>query len=847
MLLWFRMISFKKLFGDEHKTKLKGLNPLVVKINELEDTLSNLSDIELKRKTEDFKKRINEGESLDDILPEAFGVVREAAKRTLSQRHFDVQLLGGITLHKGNIAEMRTGEGKTLVATLPAYLNALSGKGVHVVTVNDYLSRRDGVWMGQIYTFLGLSVGVINQNESFLYDLAHTSDLEDDKLRDELGSFKVVHEFLRPCTRREAYAADITYGTNNEFGFDYLRDNIEYEEETLRQREHNFVIVDEIDSILIDEARTPLIISAPTADSENLYEIFADISKKLNKDEDFTVDEKQKAISLTDNGIEKAEKILGIDNIYTDKGIKYVHHLETAVRAKALFEKNKEYIVKDDEVIIVDEFTGRLQPGRRWSEGLHQAIEALEGVTVQKESRTFASITFQNYFRLYNKLSGMTGTALTSSEEFYKVYGLEVLPIPTNVDPKREDRDDLIYQSEIGKFKATAKKIKELNEKGQPVLIGTVSIEKNELLSAFLKKEGVPHQTLNAKNHEHEGEIIAQAGKKGNVTIATNMAGRGVDIKLGGNPSTDEEQEEVKQLGGLFVLGTERHEARRIDNQLRGRSGRQGDPGETQFFVSLEDSLMRVFASDMIKNMMGRFGIPEDQPIENKMITRSLESAQTKIEGFHFDARKHVLQYDDVLNQQRMTIYNRRRGILMGSRDDVATVLDDIAGGDTKTLKTMSEKRELLGEEEFIKTVRRMLLQTIDMLWVEHLEMMDYMRSSVNLRAYGQRDPLVEYKKEGLHMFREMEESYRHQVRNVLPNVGVGAFVQEEQKMKEVHESAKLIGGSDEKESSRKFTSETPKIGRNDMVTITDGKETKEVKYKKAQPLIESGVWNIVT
>ncbi|MFC1731683.1 preprotein translocase subunit SecA [candidate division KSB1 bacterium] len=828
------MISFKKLFGDEHKAKLKALNPIVEKINSLEESFISLSDADLKGKTGEFRERINKGESLDDILPEAFAAVREAAKRTLDQRHFDVQLLGGIALHQGNISEMRTGEGKTLVATLPVYLNALSGLGVHVVTVNDYLSRRDGVWMGQIYAFLGLSLGVVNQEESFLYDQTHTTDTEDDKTRDELGSFKVVHEFLRPCTRRESYGADITYGTNNEFGFDYLRDNIEYEKSTLRQREHNFVIVDEIDSILIDEARTPLIISAPTVDSENLYDVFADISKQLKKEEDYTVDEKQKAISLTDAGIEKTEKILGIDNIYTDKGIKYVHHLETAVRAKALFEKDKEYIVKDDEVIIVDEFTGRLQPGRRWSEGLHQAIEALEGVTIQKESRTFASITFQNYFRLYNKLAGMTGTALTSSEEFYKVYGLNVLPIPTNVDPKRIDRDDLIYQSEIGKFKATAKKIKEINKTGQPVLIGTVSIEKNELLSAFLKKEGVTHKTLNAKNHENEGEIIAQAGRKGNVTIATNMAGRGVDIKLGGNPSTEEEHEEVKDLGGLFVLGTERHEARRIDNQLRGRSGRQGDPGETQFFVSLEDSLMRVFASDMIKNMMGRFGIPEDQPIENKMITRSLESAQTKIEGFHFDARKHVLQYDDVLNKQRMSVYDRRRNILMGSNDDIAMILDDIAGGDTKTIKTIGDKKEQLGEEEFIKTVRRMLLQTIDMLWVEHLEMMDYMRSSVNLRAYGQRDPLVEYKKEGLHMFREMEESYKHQILNVIPNIGAGAFVQEEQKMKEVHESAKLIGGGedDKKGVSQASSAGAPKVGRNEPCSCGSGKKYKHCHGK---------------
>lgn len=849
MILLSRMILLKRLFGDEHKKKLKNLRPIVEEVNSLEGVFSKLSDSDLRDKTEEFKKRISKGESTDDILPETFATVREAAKRTLSQRHFDVQILGGIVLHQGNIAEMRTGEGKTLVATLPAYLNALSGRGVHVVTVNDYLSRRDGVWMGQIYAFLGLSVGVINQGESFLYDQSHTADTEDDKVRDELGSFKVVHEFLRPCTRKEAYGADITYGTNNEFGFDYLRDNIEYEKSTLRQREHNFVIVDEIDSILIDEARTPLIISAPTTDSENLYDVFADIVKQFKKEDDYTVDEKQKAISLTDKGIERAEKLLDIDNIYTDKGVKYVHHLETAVRAKALFEKDKEYIVKDDEVIIVDEFTGRLQPGRRWSEGLHQAIEAQEGVTVQKESRTFASITFQNYFRLYNKLAGMTGTALTSSEEFYKVYGLDVIPITTNVEPKRVDKDDLIYQSEIGKFKATAKKVKELNKNGQPVLIGTVSIEKNELLSAYLKKEGVEHHTLNAKNHEHEGEIIAQAGRKGNVTIATNMAGRGVDIKLGGNPSTEEEYEEVKKLGGLFVLGTERHEARRIDNQLRGRSGRQGDPGETQFFVSLEDSLMRVFASDMIKNMMGRFGIPEDQPIENKMITRSLESAQTKIEGFHFDARKHVLQYDDVLNRQRMTVYERRRKVLMGSDDDILIVLDDIVGGDVQTLKTISDKKEQLGNDEFVSIIRRVLLQTIDMLWVEHLEMMDYMRSSVNLRAYGQRDPLVEYKKEGLQMFRDMEESYKNQILSIIPNMGAGAFVKEEQEMKEVHEGAKLIGGG---EDNKKVSSQqasvvgVSKIGRNDVVTITDGKETKEMKYKKAQLLIENGSWRIV-
>ena len=579
------MLSLKRLFGDDNEKELKNLRPLVENINKLEEGILSLSDKDLAQKTVDLKTRISEGESLNEVLPEAYATVREAAKRTLGQRHFDAQLMGGIALHNGNIAEMGTGEGKTLVATLPVYLNALSGKGVHVVTVNDYLSRRDAVWMGQVYSFLGLSVGVINDNESFLYDPEHK---EVDGDRDELGSFKVFHEFLRPCTRQESYEADITYGTNNQFGFDYLRDNIEYHKDQIRQHSHNFAVVDEIDSILIDEARTPLIISAPSGESENLYTTFSNVAKQLSKDKDFSIDEKLRAATLTDEGIEKAEKILGIDNIYTEKGIKYVHHLETAVRAKALFHLDKEYVVKEGEVIIVDEFTGRLQPGRRWSEGLHQAIEAKENVPIQKESRTFASITFQNYFRMYDKLSGMTGTAMTSKEEFYKVYGLETIVIPPNKPSRRNDLQDSIFQTDQGKYKAIARKVKELNTKGQPVLIGTVSIEKNELLSAYLQKEGVPHEVLNAKKHEQEGEVIAQAGKKGRVTISTNMAGRGVDIKLGGLPSTEEEHEEVKNLGGLFVLGTERHEARRIDNQLRGRAGRQGDQGETQIFVSLE-------------------------------------------------------------------------------------------------------------------------------------------------------------------------------------------------------------------------------------------------------------------
>lgn len=838
------MFSFKKKAGDTGKKVLKQALPIVDKINALEDTVGALSDDDLKNRSTYFKDKLKNGSTLDDILPEAFAVVREASKRTLGQRHFDVQLAGGVILHLGNIAEMRTGEGKTLVATLPVYLNALTEKGVHVITVNDYLSRRDTVWMGQIYAFLGLSVGVINHDQSFIYDKGH---MEKDQERDEVGSFKVMHDFLRPASRHEAYAVDITYGTNNEFGFDYLRDNIEYEKENLRQRGFHFAIVDEIDSILIDEARTPLIISAPTQDSENLYTTFSNVARQLKESEHFTVDEKLRAITLSDEGIEKVEQMLGIENIYTEHGIKYVHHLETAVRARALFKKDKAYVVKDDEIIIVDENTGRLQPGRRWSEGLHQAIEAKEGVKIQKESRTFASITFQNYFRGYEKLSGMTGTALTSAEEFYKVYGLETVAVPTNLPSKRIDGDDLIFQTEKGKFTAVATKVNELHKKEQPVLIGTVSIEENEHLSAYLKKEGIPHELLNAKNHEREGEIIAQAGQPGKVTIATNMAGRGVDIKLGGSPTPEGAYEKVKDLGGLFVLGTERHDARRIDNQLRGRSGRQGDPGETQFFVSLEDSLMRIFASDTIKNMMGRFGIPEDQPIENKLITRSLETAQEKIEGFNFDSRKHVLSFDDVLNQQRQSIYERRRNILKGTRDDIDEVLEDLISGDTEIEKVVLDKKKELDGEEFYSVVRKLMLQVSDLLWVEHLEMMDYLRSSVNLRAYGQRDPLIEYRKEGLRLFKEMEEAYMGRVIELLPNLQSGAFVREKEDLKEIHNSARTIGGG--AQATTASTSQIraeKKIGRNEVVTITDGNEEQTLKYKKALPLIESGVWKLV-
>jgi preprotein translocase subunit SecA len=816
------MSFFDTIIGG--KSPAKRYAGAVAKINSFEEGLKGLSDEALRAKTGEFKARLEKGDKQEDLLPEAFAVVREASRRTLGQRHYDVQLMGGLALNEGKIAEMMTGEGKTLVATLPAYLNALEGKGVHVVTVNDYLSRRDGTWMGQIYSFLGLSVGVLNHESSYLYDPNH-QDL--DKERDEVGSFKVIHEFMRPCSKRDAYMADITYGTNNEFGFDYLRDNIAYAPEDLAQRDYHYAIVDEIDSILIDEARTPLIISAPSGDAENLYEVFAGIAGKLKEGEHYTVDEKLKAVQITDEGINRAEELLGIENIYTEKGVKYVHHLETAVRAQALFKCDKEYVIRDGEAIIVDEFTGRLQPGRRWSEGLHQAVEAKEGVKIQQESRTFASITFQNYFRLYKKLAGMTGTAETSSEEFFKVYGLDVSKVPTNRGVARIDRNDLIYQTEQGKFKAIARKVKELNSKGQPVLIGTVSIEKNELLSEYLKREGVPYEVLNAKNHEREGEIIAQAGRKGGVVIATNMAGRGVDIKLGGNPGTPAEYEAVKALGGLFVLGTERHEARRIDNQLRGRAGRQGDPGETQFFVSMEDSLMRVFASDVVKNMMGKLGIPEDEAIQNKLISRSLETAQEKIEGFHFDARKHVLSYDNVMTEQRAYVYGKRREVLMGGGVEGAkSYLTEIVAGNPELMATIEQKVAQLGEDEFYHAVKRLILQVIDMMWMEHLESMDYLKSSVNLRAYGQRDPLVEYKKEGLRMFRSMKESVQEEIFRMLPAIGAGAFVKEEEKAREAVRHIVEIGGGENTESAEPIHAD--KTGRNDLCPCGSGK-----KYKK--------------
>lgn len=832
------MSFLKGILGNPNDKYIASLDGTVKAINELETEIQKLTDADFPLETQKLRERFVAGESLEILLPRAFALTREASRRTLGQRHYDVQLVGGITLHSGQIAEMRTGEGKTLVATLPAYLNALSGNGVHIITVNDYLARRDAVWMGQIYAFLGLSVGVINsQQTSYQYDPSH---IEEDKERDQVASFRVIYDFLRPVSRKDAYACDVTYGTNNEYGFDYLRDNLVQSREQLAQRDHAYAIVDEIDSILIDEARTPLIISSESRDSESLYKDFAQIARELIREEDYTVDEKLKAIQLTDMGITKAESMLNISNIYTEKGIKYVHHLETAVRAQALYIRDKEYVVTDGEVIIVDPFTGRLQPGRRWNEGLHQAIEAKEGASIQKETKAVASITFQNYFRFYDKLSGMTGTAQTSKEEFYKVYGLDVITIPTNNPIRRVDHNDLIFQSEKGKFKAIARKVKELQMKGQPVLIGTVSIEKNELLSAYLKSEGVTHTILNAKNHEKEGEIIAEAGKRSSVVIATNMAGRGVDIKLGGPTASPIEKEQVTTLSGLFVLGTERHEARRIDNQLRGRAGRQGDPGETQFFVSLEDDLMRVFGSQNIKNMMGKLGIAEDEAIENKMITRSLESAQKRIEGFNFDARKNTLEYDDVMNHQRETIYARRKMILFADSAGMETFIDEFAMGDETLRQKIDERVALVGKDAFYEALRRIVLYVTDILWVENLESMDYLRSSVNLRAYGQREPLIEYRKEGLRLFKEMEQNFRGQVISLIETMNLEAQTIPKNESPEegfiaVHEELGAFNtpNLDATQPNRAVESiaigeSGPKVGRNDPCPCGSG-----LKYKK--------------
>ena len=758
------MSILDKIFGNTNEKYLTSTQSLVEKINGLEKKFEDFSSERLAEETKVLRERLKK-ENLDSILPEAFALVREAAKRTLNQRHFDCQLIGGIALHQGKVVEMRTGEGKTLAATLPIFLNALSGKGVHIVTVNDYLARRDVVWMGQIYDMLGLSTGCLNHEQSFVYDASFRKpDEEKDEIRDELGSFKIVEDFLKPCSRKEAYSVDITYGTNNEFGFDYLRDNMVYDLRSKSQRDFSYVIVDEVDSILIDEARTPLIISAPDAESSSWYKDFARIIPRLKSETDYDVDEKMKTVTLTEEGINRVERILGMESIYEEKGIKYLHHLEQALRAQAinpsdgkpLFAGDRDYVVRKGEIIIVDEFTGRLMPGRRWSGGLHQAIEAKEGVEVNPESKTLASITFQNYFRMYEKIAGMTGTAVSSAEEFDKVYSLEVVVIPTNLPTIRKDLRDQVYESEQGKFKAIVKQIKERNEAGQPILVGTKSVDRNEYLGKLLEREGISHQILNAKHHEKEGQIIAQAGRLGAVTVATNMAGRGVDIILGGNPPDSKEAEKVKRLGGLHVLGTERHEARRIDNQLRGRSGRQGDPGSSQFFVSLEGSLMRIFGGEKLKTLMGRLKIPEDQPIEAKLISGAIESAQSKIEGMNFDARKHVLEYDDVMNKHREVIYRKRREVFEASPQELRERMVGIIEEQGFSSEDYKKREEEVGKEDMRKIEKAILLKTIDFLWTEHLSTMDQVRDSVRLRAYGQQDPLVEYKTEGHRMFQRL-------------------------------------------------------------------------------------------
>lgn len=779
----------KRVLGDPQNRTLKKLTRRVADINKLSDKYKKMSDADLKKQTNKLKERLKK-ESLDKILPDAFAVVREASARTLKMRHFDVQLIGGMALHDGSIAEMKTGEGKTLVATAPVYLNALSEKGVHVVTVNDYLAQRDASWMGEIYHFLGLSTGVIIGDSSFIYDPKHKNDSHDDPRMKR----------LKPCTRQEAYRADITYGTNNEFGFDYLRDNMAREVDQLRQRELNFAIVDEVDSILVDEARTPLIISAPSTASGSAYLQFAKVVRQLKKEEHFEVDEKRKASTLTDEGIDEVEKILGIKDLYSSDNIRTLYHLEQALKAQTLFKRDKDYVVSTDgEVVIVDEFTGRLLKGRRYNEGLHQAIEAKEAVEIQDESRTLATISFQNYFRLYEKLAGMTGTATTEAEEFHQVYKLDVLEIPPNRKLARIDQPDRIYKTESGKFKAIIKEVASLHEKGQPVLIGTVSIEKNEVLSNLLKKAKIPHQVLNAKNNEREAAIIAKAGQKGAVTLATNIAGRGTDIVL---------DEDAKKVGGLFVLGSERHESRRIDNQLRGRAGRQGDPGETRFFVSCEDDLMRIFGGDKIVKVMDRLKVDDETPIENRFISRSLEASQKKVEGFNFDSRKNVVKYDDVMNRHRKATYSMRSEILKqadiskrvgefirseakdlansphSTTDKYEGMLKHVFPFDEETLDRLfdlpahsfekelqkaatelyEEQEENLGSEILRKIERDIYFQILDDYWMQHLENMDHLREGIQWVGVGQRDPLVEYRKQSQRLFERMQESLRHDV-----------------------------------------------------------------------------------
>ncbi len=865
------MLKWLSSLIDSNEKEVRRLQPLVDHINSLEPDFEKLTDAELRAKTDEFKARLNDGESLDEILPEAYAAVREAAKRTIRQRHFDVQLIGGVVLHQGKIAEMKTGEGKTLVATLPLYLNALTGQGCHLVTVNDYLAKRDCYWMGPIYHALGINVACINAQQaagqpapSYIYDPSYES--EDQKWK-----------FLRPVTRRQAYEADITYGTNNEFGFDYLRDNMVWDLSQCVQRPLSYAIVDEVDNILIDEARTPLIISGAAEEATQKYYTFAQLASRLSKDADYTIDERTRTASLTDAGMTKMEKMLKREGLlkapelYDPSNYFVTQYLESALKAHALFKRDKDYVVKDGQVIIVDEFTGRLMFGRRYSEGLHQAIEAKERVKIQRESVTLATITFQNYFRMYEKLAGMTGTAATEAEEFHKIYNLEVVIIPTNKPLIRTEHPDQIYKDEKTKFAAVTREIKELNDQGRPVLIGTTSIEKSEYLADLLKRNGVPHQVLNAKNHEKEAAIIAQAGRLGAVTVATNMAGRGVDIILGGNPEGrdqtewQEEHNKVIELGGLHIVGTEHHEARRIDNQLRGRAGRQGDPGSSRFYASLEDEIIRRFGGDRVKGVMQWAGMDENTPIEHSIATRAMTNSQVKTEGYHFDIRKHLVEYDDVVNKHREVIYAEREKILSGAdlkANIISMVQDEIQGLVAKHLSNVGYEQEekqsnLSGLLDDVSTVfplppqfrsngfselsaqqitekltdyavelynqreqelgpdnmriaeRLVMLRVIDGLWMEHLTAMEHLREGIGLRAAGQEQPLVVYKREGHAFFEALLASIQHDVAHSIYHVGIA---KEAPKKKEAVPVGKKVGH---------------KVGRNDPCPCGSGKKYK--------------------
>jgi len=833
----------EKIFGSYSEREVKKLEKIADKIEELDSSMQKLSDDELRSKTDEFKNRLKNGETLDDILPEAFAVCREAAWRTLGMKHYRVQLIGGMVLHQGRIAEMKTGEGKTLVATLPLYLNALTGEGVHLVTVNDYLATRDVEWMGQLYHFLGLTTGCI------------------------------VHG-LKSEERRAAYAADITYGTNNEFGFDYLRDNMVIYKEEKVQRKLNFAVVDEVDSILIDEARTPLIISGAGEKSTKFYNVADNFVKQLLADTDYTIDEKANSVMLTDDGVAKAEKAFGIDNYADADHLELQHYITQALKANYGMKRDKDYMVKDGQVIIVDEFTGRLMEGRRYSDGLHQAIEAKEGVKIERESKTLATITFQNYFRMYNKLSGMTGTALTEENEFREIYALDVIVVPTNREVARIDRSDLIYKNTKGKYDAIIEDIIESNKKGQPVLVGTVSIEKSEYLSSLLKKRGVKHQVLNAKYHEQEAEIISHAGELGSVTIATNMAGRGTDIKLG---------EGVKEVGGLKIIGTERHESRRIDNQLRGRAGRQGDPGESVFYISLEDDLMRIFGSERIQGLMDKLGLEENEAIDHKMVSKALENAQKKVEGNNFDIRKNLIGYDDVMNMQREVIYKQRSEVLEGKdlRDQINQMVRDVVTDAVKAhlenttddinneieklihylediclphklvkvedldslsndeiieklldilSKVYHQKEEEFGEEHFREVERVILLRVVDQKWMDHIDNMDHLKQGMGLRAYKQMDPIQAYQMEGSAMFDEMIEGIRIDTVKFLYHIQIQKPVERER----VAEETSASHGGDEGDTKKKPVRNDNKVGRNDTCPCGSGKKYKNCCGREA-------------